>query len=303
MPTVFEVLYELALDIRTQDVYKKFTAHHNPNRVEVEGDLRTAITTLTIPGERFIPTKWHFVRTFVRNYVNRAHAVASSNEILDCLSAVEDLYTKDIDRIKYLPREIANRLNGSRIDAFIGTLEKLTDPNPIKDLNNQSYLDWIDQQWIYWVNKKTNELYPNEMISSLKVMYKNKKTKLFGIGLPLAANFFADCGLPAFAKPDLHVCPIISMLTFAEGEENIFKGLVEITKIESTKINRRNFEWLEDLGGLRPRHLDRIIYLIASDSFVLNDRKNKSFAPKRRILIKQRLIDAGLIRSEYSSLS
>lgn len=121
------------------------------------------------------------------------------------------------------------------------------------------------------------------------------------MGLPLAANFLADIGLPVFAKPDLHVTPIINMLQLRYGERAAFRGLVEIAQTENEFLSHnRRFNWLMASGGLYPRYLDRVIYLIGSDNYNLDGVKNKRQAPKRRELMRDALLAAGLVIARYN---
>ena len=72
-----------------------------------------------------------------------------------------------------------------------------------------------------------------------------------------------------------------------------FKGLVKIAQIEQEKLSRNSkFQWLNDQGGLFPRHLDRLIYMIGSDNFLLNSEQSKRHAPDRRQLIKDALVSS-----------
>jgi hypothetical protein len=50
-----------------------------------------------------------------------------------------------------------------------------------------------------------------------------------------------------------------------------------------------DFDWLAREGGLDPRHIDRLIYLIGSDNDGLGGRKKKNEAPQCRGLMTQTL--------------
>ena len=103
-----------------------------------------------------------------------------------------------------------------------------------------------------------------------------------------------------FVKPDLHVTPIANMLNLSAGEVDAFKGLVKIAQIEQEKLSRNSkFQWLNDQGGLFPRHLDRLIYMIGSDNFLLNSEQSKRHAPDRRQLIKDALVSGGMVSAKY----
>jgi hypothetical protein len=90
------------------------------------------------------------------------------------------------------------------------------------------------------------------------------------------------------------------MLTLSAGEVEAFKGLVKIVQIEREKLSRNSkFQWLNDQGGLFPRHLDRLIYMIGSDNFLLNSEQSKRHAPDRRQLIKDALVSGGMVSAKY----
>jgi hypothetical protein len=76
--------------------------------------------------------------------------------------------------------------------------------------------------------------------------------------------------------------------------------LVKIVQIEREKLSRNSkFQWLNDQGGLFPRHLDRLIYMIGSDNFLLNSEQSKRHAPDRRQLIKDALVSGGMVSAKY----
>ena len=141
----------------------------------------------------------------------------------------------------------------------------------------------------------------DELMGDLEHIYKSFR----GMGLPLSANLFADIGLKAFAKPDLHVLPIISLIALAEFDEKVaFRALVNLAKKEAEVIDAdKDFQWLKNTGGLYPRHLDRIIYLIGSDNFCLDGKKkNRVKAPHRRRLMVEALRNAGIFCSMYFAI-
>ena len=94
--------------------------------------------------------------------------------------------------------------------------------------------------------------------------------------------------------------PIINLLQLRSGEEAAFRGLVKIAQAENERLSRKpEFAWIAQQGGLWPRFLDRLIYLIGSDNFRLDGRKNKQQAPKRRDMMRDALIDGGLVDARY----
>ena len=299
MTTVFEILYDLAIELQSNPSFKALTRHHNPDKASVESRLRNGICQMLMMGES-VDSKWGKTRIFCRNYVNRAQAVITPKQMLSLLSSVENLHPTEDERLAALANTAAATFDVKRKNELVLALEMVTSNEKIPSLNHQTYLEWIEDRWFYWVNQQVQALDSEELLSDLRVLYFNIKTKIPGMGLPLAANFFADMGVTVFVKPDLHVTPIANMLTLSAGEVDAFKGLVKIAQIEQEKLSRNSkFQWLNDQGGLFPRHLDRLIYLIGSDNFLLNSEQPKRHAPDRRQLIKDALVSGGMVSAKY----
>jgi hypothetical protein len=299
MTTVFEILYDLAIELQSNPSFKALTRHHNPDKASVESHLRNGICQMLMPGES-VDSKWGKTRIFCRNYVNRAQAVITPKQMLSLLAAVENLSQSEDDRLAALATTAAATFEVKRKNELVLALAMVTSKEKIPSLNHQTYLEWIENRWFYWVNQQVHELDSDELLSDLRVLYFNIKTKIPGMGLPLAANFFADMGVTVFVKPDLHVTPIANMLTLSTGEVEAFKGLIKIVQIEREKVSRNSkFQWLNDQGGLFPRHLDRLIYMIGSDNFLLNSEQSKRHAPNRRQLIKDALVSGGMVSAKY----
>jgi hypothetical protein len=301
MTTVFEILYDLAIELQSNPSFKALTRHHNPDKASVESHLRNGICQMLMSGES-VDSKWGKTRIFCRNYVNRAQAVITPKQMLSLLAAVENLSQSEDDRLAALATTAAATFEVKRKNELVLALAMVTSKEKIPSLNHQTYLEWIENRWFYWVNQQVHELDSDELLSDLRVLYVNIKTKIPGMGLPLAANFFADMGVTVFVKPDLHVTPIANMLTLSTGEVEAFKGLIKIVQIEREKVSRNSkFQWLNDQGGLFPRHLDRLIYMIGSDNFLLNSEQSKRHAPDRRQLIKDALVSGGMVSAKYHS--
>lgn len=299
MTTAFEILYDLAVRIQVDPRYQKLTAHHTKSIATAEQKLQASILKMIMPGED-INSPWQITRIFCRNLVNRAQAPMSDTDMLDLLNQVENTYTTDKERVNFLPTVAASELSSPRASQVVRAMEKFTSSAQIPILGNQCYLDWVSQRWVYWVHKSIHQLNLEELLTDLNILCKYKDTKIEGIGFALAANFFADLGLTCFGKPDLHVAPIINLLQLRWGEQEAFEGLLNISQQEAEKIRRnQRFAWLQARGGLMPRHLDRVIYLVGSDNLNLNGLKNKRHAPSRRSLIRQAFIDGGIIKSDY----
>lgn len=297
--TAFEVLYDLALEIQIDPRHAKLTAHHHGDRTAVEANLRRVILQTVMPDEA-INSHWQKLRIFCRNYVNRAQPAVTAAQMQDLLRVVEQTHEREDDRVAALAQTAAQVLTGPRVGELTAALQQVSSPRSVEALNGLSYLEWIEARWIHWANARADDLDAAELLRDVHVLSQNKATKIGGLGLPLAANFFADMGLPAFAKPDLHVTPIVSLLVLRTGESEAFAGLIRIAKAEHALLRRQQrFAWLEDAGGLWPRFFDRLIYLIGSDNFELSGRKNKRCAPQRRDLMRDALIAAGLIHGRY----
>lgn len=299
MSTAFEILYGLAIEIQVDHRHSRLTQHHDPDRAAVEARLRQSICQLVMSGED-IHSPWQKLRIFCRNYVNRAQPAVTDAEVLRLLAQVEQAYASDDDRFSAIAGIARRSLQGKRANELVAAIEQLTSPDAIPTLGDLSYMGWISQRWFHWADQRADRLDAEALLSDLAVISENKATRVKGMKLALAANFFADLGLGAFAKPDLHVTPIINLLQLRTGEEAAFRGVVKIAQAENERLSRKpEFAWIAQQGGLWPRFLDRLIYLIGSDNFRLDGRKNKQQAPKRRDMMRDALIDGGLVDARY----
>jgi hypothetical protein len=299
MLTVFETLYDLAVELQSNPLLKSLTLHHSPDKATVEARLQEGILHTLMPNEN-VHSQWGKTRIFCRNYVNRAQGVVTPKQIVSLLTTVENLHRTEDERLSALASTAAATFNVKRKNELVLALERIASREKLASLNHQTYLDWVENRWNYWVNQQVDSMDVDELIYDLQVLYLNKNTKIPGIGLPLAANFFADMGLTMFVKPDLHITPIANLLTLTDGEVEAFKGLVRIAKFEREKLLRNTkFNWLNEQGGLFPRHLDRLIYMIGSDNFLLNSKQSKRYAPNRRQLIRNALISCGFVSATY----
>lgn len=304
MTTAFSALFDLAIEIQANPRHAKLTQHHESDRAAVCARLRRAILQNVMPGEGAL-TRWQRLRIFCRNQVNRAQPPLSEAVVLETLSAIERTHHNDDERIQALACVQASQLQGSRPKEFVDAVARITNPEPINLLGGQNYLDWLDQRWIFWAQQNLQDIEVEMLLKDIDILSHVTVTKIPGMGLPLATNFMADMGLAAFAKPDLHVLPIVSLLQLSierrHEERDAFRGLIRIAKIEDSALSHnREFAWIQEHGGLWPRFLDRLIYLIGSDNFNLDGKKNKRQAPQRRALMRQVLIDNGLVAGKYS---
>lgn len=307
MKTVFESLYGLSIALLTRPEYSSLTAHQVPTREAAENLVRDAVLMPHMPGE-FPSDAWSHVRVFARNYVNRAQAFVASSVMKGALDSVERDYHDLETRTEALIQELYSVV-GQRADDFAGAIRQLTSPKAYPEFGGRSYLNWIQERWFYYQNywdfgNHGRLLDIDELLRDIDFIATKKTTKLKGMGLPLTANFFADLGLSVFAKPDLHTVPIISLLSLSvetkDRPRDCFRELLRIAELDRQKLSaKREFNWLA--GGLYPRQLDRIIYLIGSDNFQLNGQQKKGNAPQRRELMRNVLVTDGLLGSEYHS--
>ena len=302
MLTVFELLYDLAIEIQINPNLKHLTVHNGLGRAQVEAQLQHSITKTVMPGER-IETRWHKVRIFCRNYVNRAMPFTSGDRMLEMLNTFEKNHAAQEFQPTYFLAFTHDFFKDTPNSAdFNAALSKLSNSEPIVALQNISYLDWVERRWLYWVNQSVHNLDAEEILSDVNILCSNEETKIKGIGLPLAANFFADMGLSVFAKPDLHVRPIIQLLTLEEGDAKVLMSIIRICQTEDQALrSSKRFSWLSDLGGLWPRYLDRIIYLIGSDNHLLNGTRNRQAAPERRALMRKALIQNQMVSARFAT--
>jgi hypothetical protein len=300
MLTTFELFYDLAVAIQTQAQYRHLTAHHDQDRVAVEARLQQSLLQSFMPGEEFVDGPWRKTRVFFRNYVNRSHPAVTGDQMLQFLNDVEQRYPTDEERLSVLPELAERNLRGARLQELTHAMRVFTAQAPVAELGNATYPEWIEQRWVYWVNVETQDLDAEELLRDIRVLCHDKPTRIPGMGLPLTANFFADLRLRVFAKPDLHVTPIINFLTLGSGQLSAFLGVVRIAKVEAPLLrSNRRFSWLSDRGGLSPRVLDRLIYLIGSDNFRLDGTSCKRYAPQRRAMMLDALGSSGFISGHY----
>jgi len=300
MTTAFETLYDLAISIRINPTHHKITKNHTLNRDLAENQLRRSILSLVMPGEN-INSRWEKLRIFCKNLANRDHSPLSFQEVSGLLSKVECLHSDESSRVLSIV-DIANEtFTSERSAIFKDAVKKLTSRELLPELGGISYFDWVDQRWLYWINKSMEEVIFEELIHDIDILCSNKKTKIPGMGLALATNFFADMGVMVFGKPDRHVTPIMNLLTLRSGELEALKALVSVARIENKiLLHNPKFSWLDGYGGVTTRYLDRLIYLIGSDNFNLDGQKDNLHVPQRRELIRSAFIENNLISSRYS---
>ena len=304
MPSAFRVLFDLVLQIRLDPALRSLTRHPATEVHTVEADLRRAILCDVMPAEASL-TRWHKLRVFCLNLVNRSQPPLAAAAVLALLNAIQVTHADDDDRIRALGAMTGDDQQGRSPQEFFAAVRRVTSPQPVPALGHLTYLEWIEQRSLHWLAQPTHALEAEALLADLDVMSLNPATKIAGMGLPLAANFMADIGVSAFAKPDLHVMPIIGLLRLSierkDEEREAFRSLISIARAEGEEIGHDpRFAWLQEAGGLRPRQLDRLIYLVGSDNFHLDGQRNKRRAPARRALMRSALIAAGLVGGHYA---
>ncbi len=304
MPSAFRVLFDLALQIRLDPALRSLTRHPATEVHTVEADLRRAILCDVMPAEASL-TRWHKLRVFCLNLVNRSQPPLAAAAVLALLNAIQVAHADDDDRIRALGVMTGDDQQGRSPQEFFAAVRRVTSPQAVPALGHLTYLEWIEQRSLHWLAQPTHALEAEALLADLDVMSLNPATKIAGMGLPLAANFMADIGVSAFAKPDLHVMPIIGLLRLSierkDEEREAFRSLISIARAEGEEIGHDpRFAWLQEAGGLRPRQLDRLIYLVGSDNFHLDGQRNKRRAPARRALMRSALIAAGLVGGHYA---
>lgn len=280
----FATLYNLAHRILTtpgQSSLGKLSRHSGKSDADAHELLQRAICQATMPGERG-DAPWAVVRVFMRNLVNRAYAPINGAEMVELLASVE----ADTDagqfqqRMEVLAERVTQR--SSRLADSVATL-RTVEPVP-----GQSYVEWLMQRVAYYAALPIGQLDTEQVLRDVCVIAVDSRTKIPNIGVALAANLLADLGAPAFAKPDKHV--LLTMLALMPPGSRAdpmacIKKVIEVAKMESPVLAREADyqKWL--LGGLQPRHFDRLIYLIGSDNFLINGVQDKRCAPIRRQLM------------------
>lgn len=301
--SIFEILFKFAVELRTDERNSQFTAHHSTDKEKVITELKASILTGVMPEES-ADSEWGIFRIFARNLVNRAQAPMQDGKLLSILNEAEGS-VGNRKRLETVAKHIKNLCRQGLVkQSFADVIINVAENKDIPGKSKMSYLQWLATKKNYWA-KREFSIEDNEcLIKDLKVLYHDRQTKLSGMGLPLAANLFADLGVSNSAKPDLHVTPIINLLFLGHDEkprhEEVFQNIRNLTNLERQKLKeRKEFRWINRGTGLMPRHLDRILYLIGSDNFLLNGQKNKHKARVRRQLIVDQLVKNNIIKSLY----
>ena len=286
--SAFVTLYDLALSILTAPAngeIGELTRHHYGTHQQAEDVLRAAILQRQMPGEN-PGTPWGTLRVFMRNLVNGSYPAIDADDMLGRLDRIEEAVQTFPERRDQLVASVTDspRLSSS-LAAF---LDQHHAPG-----NATDYIGWVTGRLAAYSALPVGDINPQVVLCDLHTMATNLQTKIPGMGIPYAANFFADLGVRSVAKPDLHVKPTIEgLLGHRCSKPTCIAEVIELAQHEAPAIQASpRFAWLA--GGLYPRDIDRIIYLIGSDNFLLNGDKNKRLAPRRRGLMLATLQQEG----------
>jgi len=285
MTTTFETLYDLSVRLLTAapgSQLGRLTLHHCANTVEAEALVTRAVLTRELPGEA--PTsRWGILRVFMRNLVNRSFAPMSADAMLRCLDQVSSSASDESSRIAALMAAVASQ---PKLRLSLGSaLDPARAPDGAGDC-----LDWLSARIQEYRTMPVRDIDADRLLLQLRLIAIDEKTKVPHIGIALAANLFADLGIRVVAKPDLHVLEVMQGLRGETSltEEACIRDVIRLAQLEAPSIaSNERFAWLT--GGLYPRDLDRLIYLIGSDNFRLDGKQLQARAPARRALIAEAL--------------
>lgn len=284
----FSNLYFLAHSILTSSRSSslgRLSKHSGLSESDAHSVLRQAILQATMPGERG-DTAWAVVRVFMRNLVNRAFAPVNGDEMRALLTDVQAQKRPEEGTVQF--EQAMNLLASKLAQRSTSLAASLNTLRTVSPLVGQSYISWLMQKASEYSATPTGQLDPERVLADVRIIASEQPTKIPNMGVALAANLLADIGAPAFAKPDKHVLLSIAALMPADDRvtpESCIRKIIEIAQDEAPLLLKDpDFEWMTN--GLCPRHLDRLIYLVGSDNYLLDGKQNKRWAPLRRELIR-----------------
>lgn len=286
--SIFEALYDLSIRLLKappKSELGRLTLHHCHSTAEAEALVRAAVLTREMPGE--VPTtRWGILRVFMRNLVNRSQPAMTAQAMLRCLNEVASLAHDEALRTGALVNAVAG--NAQLNQSLQAVLNRDRAPDGYND-----YLDWLSARIEEYRQMPVAEINTDRVLNQLRHIAVDRKTKIPNMGIALASNLFADLGVRVVGKPDLHVLPTVETLRGVGSltPEECIREVIRISQEDAPLVAASGrFNWLT--GGLYPRDLDRMIYLIGSDNFRLNGTQQKRGAPTRRALMLNALIDA-----------
>lgn len=285
---IFEDLYDLSIRLLTappKSELGRLTLHHCRSNAEAEALVRAAVLTREMPGE-VATTRWGILRVFMRNLVNRSQPAMAAQAMLHCLDDVSLLAQDEASRTAALVNAVAGNAQLSH------SLQAALSGNRAPDGCND-YLDWLSARIGEYGQMPVAEINADRVLSQLHHIASDHRTKIPNMGIALASNLFADLGIRVVGKPDLHVLPTVKELLgdSALTPDECIREVIRISQEDAPLVAASGrFNWLT--GGLYPRDIDRMMYLIGSDNFRLNGTQQKRGAPRRRVLMLNALIDA-----------
>jgi len=285
----FETAFDLALRLLTASpdtAMGRLTKHHCPDEKTGFSLLQGAILQRVMPGEN-PSTRWGIVRIFMRNLVNRAQAPMTAEAMVKILNLISTKHEAETEQIAALTKAVSNTQRLS--DSLGALLDTRRAPEGSSD-----YIEWLHNRVLFYTRMSVADIDAEIVLQDLRYMASHPATKIPNMGIALASNLFADLGVRVLGKPDLHVLPTISAVLGSRAPlsaEMCIRELIRMTQEESPYLMTNSFySWLD--GGLYPRDIDRIIYLIGSDNFRLDGNRHKRSAPARRELMAQTLLEA-----------
>ncbi len=286
--SIFEALYDLSIRLLTappKSEMGRLTLHHCGSTAEAETLVRSAVLTREMPGE-FPVTRWGILRVFMRNLVNRNHPPMSGELMLRCLDEVSVRAQDEVSRTTALVHALVGNAQLSR--SLRAVLDRSHAPSGSND-----YLDWLNARVEEYRHLPVAAIDTERVLDQLRQIACDRTTKIPNMGIALASNLFADLGIRVLGKPDLHVLETMKGLLGVRSlaESACIREVIRVAKNDASHVSASDrFDWLT--GGLFPRDVDRMMYVIGADDFHLDGRKLKRRAPARRSLMIETLIDA-----------
>ena len=142
MLTVFETLYDLAVELQSNPSLKSFTLHHCPDKAIVQVRLQEGILH-TVMTDESVHSKWAKTRIFCRNYVNRAQGVVTPKQMVSLLATVENLHPSEDERLAALASTASATFDVKRKKELVFALEKVTSR---EKLRKNSKFHWLNEQ-------------------------------------------------------------------------------------------------------------------------------------------------------------
>jgi hypothetical protein len=283
----FQALYDLGLRLLTAEQGSelgRLTTHSGHSGEDASTIIRSAILQRTMPGED-PSTRWGILRVSMRNLVNRAYPPMPALNMLGLLNTISSdaELQDDLSRTRALATAVAGNARLSQ------SLQALLQHDRVPGANGD-YVKWLSERIAEYRDTLVENIDPDSILCQLRHIASDHATRIPNVGIALAANLFADLGIRAVGKPDLHVRPTVAGLLGIRtiNPEACIREVIRISQHDAILIKASGqFGWLD--GGLFPRDVDRMIYLIGSDNFRLDGTRRRTCAPMRRQLMLEEL--------------